>query len=309
MARYTRLLCLLCVMVIAIAFMPISISAKNSVQQVVIASTFPVWLFARNIVDGTGIDIELLIPSRQGCPHNFSPSPIMMKALDVASVIIVNGAGLESSLSEYFNKIDKSKITFIDCAKGIAPLGFGPDTDAGHDPVNSHIFASPSLAAKMVDNLARSMAKVFPDKAEVIMANRAKYAGELAELAGQLEIIGKSSTNRKIAVQHEALIYLLHDTALEISVLIPDVLPGSVNAAKLGVIITSLIKTGTCVIAGDSQFNDGIIALLSKEANIPFIKLDPVASGPADAHLDYYQQKMKENIRLLEKYFDAAQDR
>jgi len=45
------------------------------------------------------------------------------------------------------------------------------------------------------------------------------------------------------------------------------------------------------------------VRALAAETGVPAVQLDPLASGPTNAPLDYYETVMTKNCTILEKYF------
>ncbi|HPO91053.1 MAG TPA: zinc ABC transporter substrate-binding protein, partial [Victivallales bacterium] len=41
----------------------------------ILVSTFPIYQFSRNIVDGSGVNLDLLLPPGLGCPHDYALTP------------------------------------------------------------------------------------------------------------------------------------------------------------------------------------------------------------------------------------------
>ena len=71
-----------------------------------LATTYPVYQLVRNIARGVdGVQVELLIPAGTGCPHDYAPSPADMQKLARASIIILNGLGMELMLDETIRRI------------------------------------------------------------------------------------------------------------------------------------------------------------------------------------------------------------
>lgn len=88
----------------------------------VLATTFPVYLFTRNVAHSRPyVRVELLIPAQAGCPHDYAPTPLDLQKLAQAQVVVMNGLGLEEFLAAPLKKIN-AKVTVIDSSKGIDPL-------------------------------------------------------------------------------------------------------------------------------------------------------------------------------------------
>ena len=99
------------------------------------------------------------------------------------------------------------------------------------------------------------------------------------------------------------LAYLVHDAGLEV---MDD--SGKRGRSTLG---GPAHGTGAAhprrkpvLIAGEPQYSDKPAQTLARETGVPAAQLDPVASGPADAPLSYYEAVMTANCKTLERYFD-----
>lgn len=267
-------------------------------QPVILVLNFPAWLFARNIVQDTGIHADLLIPAGAGCPHNFSPSPAQIKKLAEARIIISSGMADESLFAGLQKKTGITNKIIVDCA--VEKSG----TQAARVD-NGHSFAAPESALGMVRIMSGKLMDIFPQHRDIIRKNSDSFCDELQKLSYSLSRIGLGSQNRKIAVQHDALAELIRNTALEISVELPSLPAGSANPALLSKIAGSIKMTATRVVAGDAQYNSPLLKVVAREADAVLVILDPVAAGQEDAPLDYYQIKMGENIHTLEHYFGS----
>lgn len=264
----------------------------------VLASTFPVYLFTRNICQGIeGVSVELLVPAQVGCPHDFALKPADMARLDKASVLVINGDGLEEFLDKML--AGKSGLKVIDAAHDVPTLP-AADSHHGHEHVNPHIFAAPAQAALMCDNIATELARLDADHAEAYLANARPYIRSLLALDEHFAAIGAMAENRKIAIAHDALAYLMANAGLEVTA----ILQNSDSVARLTALKKEFSQNRPVLLAGDAQYSDRLIKTLSEETGVPFALFDVCASGPENAPLDFYQRRMEENLKILEQYFE-----
>lgn len=264
----------------------------------ILATTFPVYQFTANIcANTTNVDVDLLIPSASGCPHDFTLKPADLTKLANADVIVINGAGLEEFLTKPLAGL-KKKPHIIDAGKNVPVLD---DDDATHDHVNPHIFASPANAAMMVANIATQLALLDPDNIPNYNQNATNYADKLNKLSDSLKAVGKKAKNPRIALEHEALAYLANNANLNIVAIFEN----SASANQLAKIKAELLGQKPALLAGDSQYSDRLLRTLAQETKLPYAQLDPCAAGPANAPLNYYVQVMQKNLELLEKFFVA----
>lgn len=277
----------------------------------VMATTFPVWLFTRAVCrDVPGVRVELFVPARTGCPHEFTPSPADLHRLAAAQAIVINGLGLEAFLSQPLRSLDKEHAV-IDASRGTQPLPAPAEDDGhGHDHgapgVNPHIFAGPAQAALMVRAIGEGLARRDPAHAAAYAANAGEAAKRMEGLSAQLAAIGKAAPHKGIVLQHDDLAYLAHEAGLDtLAVLRAGDEGSALSASRLNALARRLKAEAPVLIAGEPPVPDRAVELLSSESGVPFALLDPVASGPADAAPDYYERVMAANAQTLRRYFDA----
>ncbi|MGE9984407.1 metal ABC transporter substrate-binding protein [Desulfovibrio sp. SGI.169] len=300
--------CLLCLC-------PLSVQAASAAQPGrpaelrVLATTFPVYLFTRNVTQSRPyVKVELLVPAQSGCPHDFAPSPHDLQKLVQAQVLVMNGLGLETFLTASLEKIN-AKITLIDSSAGITPLplprGMRPSAHAGHshEAVNPHLFAGPQQAAAMAFNIARGMARVDPEGAAAYHAAAEAYAARLFSVGRRLAAVGAGARRKGIVLQHDALAYLAHDARLEIVDVIQESEDAQPSAARIMELVRRVRAEKPVLIASEPQYSDKPALALARETGVPAACLDPVSSGPADAPLGYYEAVMAANCQILERYF------
>lgn len=282
----------------------------------VLATTFPVWLFTRNVCrDVPGVSVELFVPAQTGCPHEFTPSPADLRKLAAAQAVVVNGLGLEGFLAGPLRTLDREQLV-VDASRGTEPLpapaedGHGHHADDGHGHgapgVNPHIFAGPAQAALMTRAIGEGLARLDPANAAPYRANAAAFAERLTALAASLATIGRQAPRKGIVLQHDDLAYLAHEAGLEtLAVLRAGDENAALSAARLNALARRMAGERPVLIAGEPPSPDRAVELLARETNVPAALLDPVASGPADAPLDYYERVMSANAQTLRRYFNA----
>lgn len=259
----------------------------------ILAATFPVWLFTANICqDIPDVRLELLIPASAGCPHDFALRPSDMQKLSRAQILVINGAGLEEFLTKPLDGLEH-KPAIIDAGVGLPLLD-------GHGSINPHVFAAPGEAAKMVEQIGKRLAELDPPHAGKYLENAQTYGNKLANLSAAFQKVGAKAANPRIAIEHDALAYLVTNAGL---VIVAELEPGS-SPAVMARIRAVLTQNKPGLLAGDAQYADRVLKTLADELQLPFAVLDPCASGPESAPPDYYESTMKENLRILEKYFE-----
>lgn len=101
----------------------------------IVATTYPVYLFACEVTRGVpDCTVTLMIDQPIGCLHDYTLTVKDMKALERADIIVCNGAGLEESMESALETVGDTPQ--IDCAQGI-PLLEGEDAGHHHEGESS----------------------------------------------------------------------------------------------------------------------------------------------------------------------------
>ena len=295
----------------------------------VVATTYPIWVLTREVVDGTGIEVELLTPPDAGCPHDYAlTTNDLLKISGIRTPILLfkNGAGLDDHICKAAMSAHKGIIE-VDTGAGIEMIGGDDDDDHEaehadedheadheaedhdheaeghhhHDGENGHFFASPYEARKIVATIMAALAEKDP-------LHAAKYRENAAKLDKRLQILGDEFkaqlapyANKHVAAQHNVFDYLLRDCGFETPLAIfadPETPP---SPAEITAMTKEFKEHGVKVIFTEPQYPDDLAKLIGKETGAAVVKIDPVASGPADPPAGYYIDVMGRNLEIMKK--------
>lgn len=104
----------------------------------ILATTYPVYLLARNVVQSNpGAQVDLLIPAQTGCPHDYALTPKDMQKLAQADVLLLNGLGLDDFMLKALPNA-KPGLVVVDSSAGITPLKEGNVHEDGDDDHEGH---------------------------------------------------------------------------------------------------------------------------------------------------------------------------
>ena len=277
-------------------FSPSGFAAETKPPLRVLAATFTMQQFTRNVTSGVeGVQVEPLLSAGLGCPHDYVLTPQDMRKLERADVLVVNGLGLEEFIGAPLFKSGRLKV--IDSSRGVE----GPLNYAGAQTPNPHLFASPLRAARIVVHIAAELSRIYPQGEAAFTANAKAYAAKLEALAADLKAAAGRLKNRRIVTQHGVFDYFARDAGLEIVAVIQAHAGTEPSAAEMLRLVAGIKATRTGAIFAEPQYPSKIPDTLARETGIPAATLDPVASGPENAGLDYYEKTMRANIKTLEK--------
>lgn len=270
----------------------------------VLCTTFPICQITRNITQGcAGVTVDLMLPSQLGCPHDYALTPQDMQKLARADILVVNGLGMEEFLGAPVEKANPN-ITVIDSSTGIKEtLEYADEPSRDHDHhhagTNPHLFASPRMTARLALNIAAELAKADPAGAAIYFKNAKTYAGAMNKLAQEMAVLGKRLKNNRIVQPHGVFDYLARDMGLEL-VAVLQAHGQKPSAAKMMHLVEMIKEKQAGAIFTEPQYPEKVGKTLFQETGVPIAMLDPVATGPHNAPLNYYETVMRKNMKILE---------
>ena len=265
------------------------------------ASVFPVWLLLRQVArDVPDVNVSLLLPAGTGCPHDYAMTPQDRRSLARADVLVINGLGLESFLGEPGKaaQLMKPGAVIIDISSRVDDLL--PDEDGHGHGMNPHLFASPSMMARMAASLADQLAEADPDHAALYRANAERVRAPLLVLAEDFAALGRKAAGKGVVVQHNVFSYLARDAGLAVDAVIQPHEGQEPSARQMLDLVRLIRDRHSAAVITEPQYPARTGQTLAAETGIPCLSLDPVAGGPADAPADYYETVMRDNLRTLE---------
>lgn len=295
-SRFTGTSCLLSICALAL-LLPL---AATGGELQVLCTTFPIYQITRNVAQGRGgVNVQLLLPASLGCPHDYALTPQDMQKLLGARVLVVNGAGLEEFLGAPVAKANPG-LSVVDSSAGVSNLlTYQSENAPGRQEPNPHFFSSPRLAAQLAANIAAGLARADSEGADLYQKNAALYAVRMNRLADEFTALGRTLANRRIVTQHGAFDYLARDAGLEVVAVLQAHAGQEPSAADMLELVKIIRASKAGAIFTEPQYPAKIGQTLARETGIPSAILDPTASGPENAPLDYYETVMRKNLETL----------
>jgi ABC-type Zn uptake system ZnuABC Zn-binding protein ZnuA len=301
-----------------------------AISKRILCSTFPVYQITRNVTQGLdSVSVELMLPAHLGCPHDYALTPQDMKKLNRADVLIVNGLGIEEFLGAPVRKAN-AKLRVIDSSTGIQEvIRYAEEKDNDHDHghskkindvvkpgrthpshdedqhqqegINPHLFTSPKLVARLAINIAAGLSQVDPDGSAIYTKNAQQYADKLNALAEDFAALGKTFKNNRIITQHGVFDYLARDMDLEVCAVVQAHAGQEPSAAEMLEIIRTAKGKQVAAIFTEPQYPARVGQTIARESGILTATLDPVATGPENAPLNYFETVMRQNMVILKE--------
>jgi zinc transport system substrate-binding protein len=283
---------------------------NNDTKLRVVTSFYPLYEFTKEI-GGEKIDLSTIIPFGVE-PHDWEPSPQKITELYNADIIIYNGIGFDSWLSNTnsntnTNSIDKSNL--VDISKGVQLIELKKQDDkpsptnykSSFDP---HIWLDPLIAKNITKTISSYLIKSDPANSDYYKLNTDKFIKQLDLLDKEIK---KSLTNCKLnefISFHEAFQYFANRYGLtQHSVqglspegeILPQQISKIISLAKnlnINIIYSEELKDPRLAEILASELPNGSVLLLS-----PIEGIDKVEQENNISYID----KMKTNIDNLGK--------
>lgn len=285
--------------------LPLSGCAAAAENVTVMATFYPVYVLAENVLDGVeNVSLVSMTPPATGCLHDYQLLPRDMRALAEAKMLLINGAGMESFLPDV--EAQYQNLTVVDCSQGVALLAEEEEEheehgheDHDHGEYNSHIWLDPQNAAQMVRNIESALAGLLPDQAEKIRQNADAYVARLNALDEELRSAISALPHKKIVTFHEAFPYFARAYGLEVVAVVtlePDEAP---SPRMLAEVIDKVRAAGNPPLFSEPQYGSAALTAIARETGAPVYELDPLVTG--DGALTAYQDVMRKNLKVLEE--------
>ena len=300
-------------------------AAGNKIK--ILATTFPIFQITRNVVQGhEAVEVALMLPSQLGCPHDYALSPQDIQKLLTADVMVVNGLGMEEFLGTPLKNANPA-LKIIDTSDGIKdvlkyasqneesgyhdpekedhrhvkPEGAAEDARHHHAGSNPHLYTSPRRVSLLAMKIAEGLSMIDPAGRDLYSKNAKSYSETMNALAYEFTELGGRLKNNRIVTQHGVFDYLAEDMGLTIVAVMQPHAGQEPSAAEMLEIVKNIREKNAGAIFTEPQYPDKIGRTIAGETGIPSAVLDPAATGPDNAPLDYYERVMRKNLETLKK--------
>lgn len=300
------------------------------------ATTYPVYLFTREVTKGAeNIDVTLMINQSVSCLHNYTLSVRDMKILDGADVVILNGAGLEDSMAD---ALEAAHTRQIDCSAGIELLAASHDHDHdhGHEDAHGdleeaavhqgdhpeedhdhteaehagepegeadpHIWMDPMRACQMLENLAHGLGDLDPAHAALYEAN-AHAAGEKISAAyREWQPLLADLSCRDLITFHDGFTYFAEAFDLTILRSIEEEAGSEASARDVIEILEEMEIHHIPAIFTETNGSTATAQVIHRENGVPLFSLDMLMSGETESvGIDTYLAGITANVKTIQE--------
>ncbi|MCE5224176.1 metal ABC transporter substrate-binding protein [bacterium] len=276
-----------------------SCSAPKSIDKdrfTILTSFYPIYIHALNVAKNIeGVQVVNLAPPQTGCLHDYTLTTKDMKAFENASVLVVNGFGLETFLDKVIKLYPNLPVINASIEAGNHLLLY-PEED-----VNPHVWVSVTLAIAQVREIGDELCKLDPTHAEQYFANTEEYIHKLENLKKNMHEALDGIQKQEFITFHEAFEYFAREFNLTVAAVVESE-PGSEPSTKeLKKLIQLIREKQLKLLFVEPQYSQKTAQTISIETGIRIFTLDPAVTGPVspDAYLDIMEQNKQ---TLLEAF-------
>ena len=259
----------------------------------VTASFYPLYFFASQI-GGNKAYVYNITPSG-GEPHDYEPSAQDMETIETSKLLIINGGGLEAWGEDMKKNLDPKKTIIVTAGEGLTDQMVNEN---GIDKVDPHVWLSPPLAKKMVDNITKGFVEADPMNAQYYTDNASALKEKLVALDNSYKTGLVSCAQKNIVTSHAAFGYLAtayHLNQVSIAGLSPDAEPSPKQLIDIAAFIK---KNNIKYIFFESLVSPKLSDTLAGETGAKTMVLDPIEGLSKDelAAGETYLTEMENNL-------------
>ncbi len=270
--------------------------AVAQAQRVTAVTSFSI---LEDLVSNVGQDrigLTNLVP-RNGDAHTYQPSIADANAINKASLIFVNGLGLESWGRKLFGQLPSGKVIILSSTSGIQQLTHNGEPDP-------HVWWNLMNAITYVKGIAQALSQVDPANKTFYENNALRYSRTLADLDlwAKSTLAALPKKRRVIVTNHDALRYLANRYGLEIvGTVFPSGSTESSPSAKELVRLVGLIREHEVkAIFAENTLNARLVQTIARETGArlaPALYTDALGKQPSEG--DSFVKAFRHNILTI----------
>lgn len=256
---------------------------KGEVKKKVVSATiFPVYDFVRNLVDGTDIEVNLIVPPGES-PHTFSLTPGEVKKIEGSRIIFYNDFGLDEWIISSAESVGVKNIVNVN--RSLTPINNNP-----------HFWLSIPYAIEECEVIKDSLIKEFPEYKEVIEKNFIDYREKLFKLHNRIKKSIDKLETKKIITYHPAYLYFAREYGLNVLSVIENS-PGKEPTPKKIAEIEDIIREENVkALFIEPQLSSSVVDGIAIDTGIKVFSLDPLGGTPGR---DSYIKLMNYNLNTI----------
>jgi len=277
----------------------------------VFTSFYPMYFLTKEIA-GDRAEVVNITPAGAE-PHDWEPTPKLMAQIQKASMLVYNGAGMETWIETIKKNIDSNSTRLVEASAGIELIRAEEHEDEeeheheeegyNHGDYDPHVWVSPVRAIQQGENILKALIELDPANEEYYKENYNSLKSRLEKLDGDLKKAREGFRSNVIVVSHEAFGYLARDYGLK-QVAIRGVNPDDEpSPSKMAELVEECREHNVKYVFFEKLTNPKLSETLAREIGAGTLVLND-AAGLTQQDIDQgkdYISVMYENIENLKK--------
>jgi zinc/manganese transport system substrate-binding protein len=241
-------------------------------------------------VAGERLKIETLLPVTVD-PHEFQPVPQDVIKISQSQVLIINGVGYESWLTNELENSGGQRLVIV-ASEGLTP---NPDPSGEHIDGDPHMWMNPLNVVHYVENIRDGLIQADPQGKDAYSANADAYIASLKDLDGWVrnEVSQLPTTKRLLVTNHDALGYFAQAYGFTVvGAVIPSVTDeASTSAKEMADLIDTIKSSGVPAIFLDISENPELAQQVATESGAKvvtdlYVETLSAPDGPAPTYIE-----------------------
>ncbi|HEV2773857.1 MAG TPA: metal ABC transporter substrate-binding protein [Thermoleophilaceae bacterium] len=263
----------------------------------VVATTMQLQDFARQ-VGGHRVEVTGILDADAEA-HEYEPTPSDAEAVAGADVVVSNGANLDGWLDDLLEQAG-AEAPRVDATRGVPLL---PTEEEGF-PGDPHAWHDPSLAKRMVANLAAGLARADPLGRAAYRRNAEAYGESIDRMAAKIrrEFASVPPTRRKLVTSHDAFGYFARAYDVEVvgSVLPTVTTESEPSAQQIRRLVEEIRAQGVTTVFTEKALEPRLERRVAEEAGARVsTSLYADALGPPDSGAETFVEAELANARAM----------
>ncbi|MCI4625704.1 MAG: zinc ABC transporter substrate-binding protein [Candidatus Magnetoovum sp. WYHC-5] len=249
----------------------------NATKLPVVASIYPIYFFSKAIGGGKA-EVFNMTPSGVE-PHDYEPTALDMARIEDSKLVILNGGGLEGWEKNVKKNIKSDHTLIVIAGEGLANQQM---VEEGKNTIDPHIWLSPTLAQKMVDNIATGFIQVDHANADYYKTNASTLKAKIETLDVAYKTGLKNCKEKNIITSHAAFGYLAASYGLK-QVSIAGLSPDNEPSPRQMVDIVKFAKANNVkYIFFESLVSPKLSQTIANEIGVQTMVLNPIEGLTAE---------------------------
>jgi len=254
----------------------------------VVASIPPLADFARQ-VGGERVQVETLVQPGMS-PHTFEPTPAQLKAISRASVLVLNGVGLEPWADELIEAAGNEKLEVVRTAEGLEIID-ERSHGQGRASGNPHVWLDPMCAMHQVEWIWQALTQADPAGGPTYDRNAHEYGAQLSALDREIAAATAGFETKRFVAQHAVWTYFAKRYGLEEAGVVETTPGREPTPGEIAEIVRTVKETGVRAIFAERQLSQKAAGVIAAESGAKVVVLDPLGAD--------YLAMMRENVEKM----------